>query len=145
MESGIRIGVSTCLLGDNVRYDGGHKLDHFIRDVLGLLVEFVPVCPEFEAGFGIPREALRLVGDPASPRMITQKSGVDVTDRMKAWIDGRLRELGKLDLCGFIFKSNSPSSGMERVKVYDGRGNARKVGSGTFRRGIYGAFSSGSG
>lgn len=132
MKSGIRIGVSTCLLGEKVRYDGGHKLDRFVTDILGPLVEYVPVCPEYEAGFGIPREALRLVGDPAAPRMVTQKTGLDVTERMQAWIGPKLRDLEGLDLCGFIFKSRSPSSGMERVKVYDEKGNARKAGSGLF-------------
>lgn len=132
MKSGIRIGVSTCLLGEKVRYDGGHKLDHFIADTLGPLVEYVPVCPEYEAGFGIPREALRLVGDPAAPRLVTQKTGLDVTERMQAWIGPKLRDLEGLDLCGFIFKSRSPSSGIERVKVYDEKGNARKTGSGLF-------------
>ena len=132
MEGVIRIGVSTCLLGEKVRYDGGHKLDRFITDTLGPMVEFVPVCPEYEAGFGVPREAFRLVGDPASPRMVTQKTGIDVTERMRSWIAKKLRDLEGRDLCGFIFKSRSPSSGMERVKVYDEKGNSRKAGSGLF-------------
>ena len=70
----IRIGVSTCLMGDLVRYDGGHAHDRYVTDTVGQYVQFVPVCPEMEAGFGVPREPIRLVGDPASPRLMTVKS-----------------------------------------------------------------------
>jgi len=73
MESTIRLGISRCLLGEHVRYDGGHKLDHFLRDALGRYAEYIPVCPEVECGLGVPREAMRLVGDPASPRLRTIK------------------------------------------------------------------------
>ncbi len=132
MERKVRLGISTCLLGKNVRYDGGHKLDHFLADTLGRFVEYVPVCPEFEAGFGVPREAMRLVGDPSRPRLVTRQTREDLTTRMKRWTRGRLRELCGEDLDGFIFKSGSPSSGMERVKVYDEKGNSRKIGSGLF-------------
>ncbi len=132
MNGKIRVGISSCLLGEKVRYDGGHKLDHFLADTLGRFVEYVPVCPEFEAGLGVPREAMRLTGDPAEPRLVTQKTGKDLTDRMNRWIGGKLRELDKEDLRGFIFKSGSPSSGMERVKVYDEKGNSRKSGAGLF-------------
>ncbi len=134
MSGKIRVGISSCLLGEKVRYDGGHKLDHFLADTLGRFVEYVPVCPEFEAGFGVPREAMRLTGDPAAPRLVTQKTGKDLTGVMNRWIGGRLRELEKAELRGFIFKSGSPSSGMERVKVYDEKGNSRKSGSGLFAR-----------
>jgi len=126
----IKVGISTCLLGERVRYDGGHKLDRFIRETLGRFFEFVPVCPEHEAGFGTPREAFRLVGDPAAPRLITQKSGIDHTERMLAWCRKRLDELEAQRLCGFIFKAKSPSSGMERVKVYGEKGMPAKVGVG---------------
>ena len=85
--STIKLGVSACLLGQPVRYDGQHKLDPFLRDTLGAYVEYVPVCPEFEAGFGVPREAMRLEGDPASPRLVTVQTRVDHTDRMNAWMD----------------------------------------------------------
>jgi uncharacterized protein YbgA (DUF1722 family)/uncharacterized protein YbbK (DUF523 family) len=115
----IKIGISSCLLGHNVRYDGGHKLDRFLRDTLGEFVEYVPVCPESECGLGIPREAMRLEGDPENPRLITNKSRKDITGKMKQWSIKRVKELEKEELCGFIFKSRSPSSGMERVKVYN--------------------------
>ncbi len=134
MEGKIRLGISSCLLGNPVRYDGGHKLDRFIRDILGRFVEYVPVCPEFEAGFGVPREAMRLAGDPSMPRLVTQKTKIDHTQRMRRWISARLLELEAEDLDGFIFKSGSPSSGMERVKVYDENGNSRRSGTGLFAK-----------
>ena len=134
MNNKIRLGISTCLLGENVRFDGGHKLDHFLTDTLGQYVEYVPVCPEVECGFGIPRESLRLVGEPENPRLVTTRTHVDHTDRMHQWARRRVQELGKEDLCGYIFKSGSPSSGMERVKVYDRNGVPAKVGVGIFAR-----------
>lgn len=134
-ESGkIRLGISACLLGQPVRYDGGHKLDRFIVDTLGKYVEFVPVCPEVECGLPVPREAMRLVGDPHNPRLVTVRSGIDHTERMLAWARRRVVELEKEELCGFIFKSDSPSSGMERVKVYTPQGMPSKTGVGMFAR-----------
>jgi uncharacterized protein YbgA (DUF1722 family)/uncharacterized protein YbbK (DUF523 family) len=130
----IPIGISTCLLGENVRYNGGHALDRFLRDTLGKYVLYVPVCPEVECGFGIPRETFRLVGDPKEPRLVTSHTGVDHTERMEAWARKRVEELENDGLCGFIFKSDSPSSGMERVKVYDEKGVPRKIGAGVFAR-----------
>lgn len=130
----IKIGVSACLLGQKVRYDGGHKLDRFIANTLGQYCAFVPVCPEVECGLGVPREAMRLVGDPANPRLLTIKTGIDHTERMTHWAEKRLRALEAENLCGFIFKSKSPSSGMERVKVYNAGGQAVKTGAGIFAR-----------
>jgi len=134
MESRIRVGVSSCLLGNNVRFDGGHKLDRFLSDTLGQFVEYVPVCPEVECGFPVPREALRLVGDAANPRLVTSRTNVDHTERMVSWARKRVAELEGENLCGFIFKSNSPSSGMERVRVYDSNGVPSKTGVGVFAR-----------
>jgi uncharacterized protein YbgA (DUF1722 family)/uncharacterized protein YbbK (DUF523 family) len=134
MEERIKLGISACLLGQEVRYDGGHKLDRFLKDTLGQYVDYVPVCPEVECGFGIPREALRLVGDPESPRLVTSRTRQDYTERMKEWAGNRTKELEKEDLCGFIFKSRSPSSGMERVKVYNEKGMPRQTGVGMFAR-----------
>lgn len=130
----IRLGVSRCLLGDPVRWDGGHKHDHFLTDVLGPYVEYVPVCPEVEAGFGIPREPFRLIGDWGAPRLVTNRTGVDHTDRMQTWAAQRLEELAGEALMGFVFKKDSPSSGMERVKVYDRNGVPMKRGVGIFAR-----------
>jgi uncharacterized protein YbgA (DUF1722 family)/uncharacterized protein YbbK (DUF523 family) len=130
----IRLGISACLLGENVRYDGGHALDLFLRDTLGKYIQYVPVCPEVECGFGVPRETLRLTGDPKRPLLVTGRTGIDHTDRMEAWAATRVAALEREDLSGFIFKSGSPSSGMERVKVYDDRGVPRKIGVGIFAR-----------
>ncbi len=130
----IRLGISACLLGETVRYDGGHALDSFLRDTLGAYIQYVPVCPEVECGFGVPRETLRLAGDPKRPRLVTGRTGIDHTARMEGWAGKRVAELEQEELCGFIFKSGSPSSGMERVKVYDDRGVPRKNGVGLFAR-----------
>ena len=128
----IRLGISSCLLGENVRYDGGHKLDRFIKDTLGQYVEYVAVCPEVECGLGIPRESMRLEGGPEVPRLVTTRSKIDLTLRMMRWAQKRVVDLEKEDLCGFIFKSDSPSSGMERVKIYDENKMPVKKGVGIF-------------
>jgi uncharacterized protein YbgA (DUF1722 family)/uncharacterized protein YbbK (DUF523 family) len=130
----IKLGVSSCLLGENVRYDGGHKLDRFLQDTLGEYVEYVPVCPEAECGLGVPREAMHLEGDPASPRLITTRTRQDMTRRVMTWAHKRVAQLEKEALCGFIFKSDSPSSGMERIKVYSEKGMPVKKGVGIFAR-----------
>jgi uncharacterized protein YbgA (DUF1722 family)/uncharacterized protein YbbK (DUF523 family) len=130
----IRLGISTCLLGENVRYDGGHKLDRFLTDTLGQYVEYVPVCPEVECGLPIPRESMHLEGDHESPRLVTLRTRQDMTERMVSWAKSRVVELEKEGLCGFIFKSDSPSSGMERVRVYNEKGMPVKKGVGMFAR-----------
>ena len=131
----MRVGISSCLLGNPVRYDGGHKLDRWLRDTLGAFVEWVPVCPEVEYGLPIPRETLRLVGDPSEPRLVTARGGVDHTAGMKGWAARRLDGLAGEDLCGFVFKSRSPSSGMRQVKVYpEGGGAPAAAGAGIFAR-----------
>ena len=129
-----RLGISTCLLGEKVRYDGAGKRDPFLTDTFGQFVDWVPVCPEVECGLPVPREAMHLEGDPESPRLVTIRTHVDHTGRMKRWARRRLRELDAEDLSGFVFKSRSPSSGMERVKVYDGGGAPRNVGVGLWAR-----------
>jgi uncharacterized protein YbgA (DUF1722 family)/uncharacterized protein YbbK (DUF523 family) len=130
----IKLGISACLLGENVRYDGGHKLDRSLTDTLGQYVEYVPVCPEVECGLGVPRESMRLEGDPESPRLVTTRTKRDMTDHMVRWAKKRVVELEKDDLYGFIFKSNSPSSGMERIRVYNEKGRSVKKGVGIFAR-----------
>ena len=130
----ITLGVSTCLLGHPVRYDGGHKLNRYVRDTLGHYFDYVPVCPEVECGMPVPRESLHLEGDPDSPRLITRKSRLDYTEQMHEWGRAKLEELAEADLCGYIFKSRSPSSGMERIKVYDERGNPHNSGVGIWAR-----------
>jgi uncharacterized protein YbgA (DUF1722 family)/uncharacterized protein YbbK (DUF523 family) len=127
----IKVGVSSCLLGEKVRYDGGHKHDHYITDTLGRYFTFVPVCPEVGCGLPVPREAMRLEGDTASPRLVTIKTHKDLTDQMMDYCRRTAVELEREDLCGFIFKKNSPSSGLFRVKVYN-KGAPAKTGRGLF-------------
>ncbi len=128
----IRIGVSSCLLGEQVRFDGGHKHSRYITDVLGDYMEFVGVCPEVECGLSVPRESMRLMGDPDRPRLIGPKSGTDYTEQMQTWAADRVAKLADEDLHGFIFKAKSPSSGAFRVKVYNEHGMATNSGRGLF-------------
>lgn len=134
MESAIKLGISFCLLGNHVRYDGGSSWDRFLTDTLGRYVQYVSVCPEVECGLGVPRDFMRQVGDVNSPRLVTTRTGKDFTDKMISWAHKRVVELEQEDLCGFIFKKNSPSSGMERVKVYNEKGVPVKKGIGIFAR-----------
>ncbi|MHC5012029.1 MAG: YbgA family protein [Planctomycetota bacterium] len=137
--SEIRLGVSACLLGQPVRVDGGHKRNRFLVEELGPYVTWVPVCPEVEIGLGTPRPALRLVRgevDPnrpsgrAPPRLVGSKNGDDVTARMETWGEKRLPELASAGLHGFVFKKDSPTCGLFRVRVYDENGAPSKDGRG---------------
>jgi uncharacterized protein YbgA (DUF1722 family)/uncharacterized protein YbbK (DUF523 family) len=131
----IKIGVSSCLLGERVRFDGGHKRSDFLVDTLGGFVEFVPVCPEMEIGLGVPRETLRLVHDGNASheaRLVTNKSGIDLTEKMKVYAERRVIALGREDLCGYVLKKDSPSCGMERVRVYGTSGMPTRDGTGLF-------------
>ena len=130
----LRLGISRCLLGDEVRFDGGHKRDNFLTDVFGRYVEWVPVCPEVEAGLGTPREAMRLVGDPQNPRLVTIKSGTDHTRALETMTTNRLAGLKNLDLSGYVFKKGSPSCGIERVRTYNKHGMLSRNGVGLFAR-----------
>ena len=107
----IRLGVSSCLLGNEVRYDGGHKLDRYLVDTLGQFVEWVPICPEVEIGLPVPRETLRLIGDPDDPILIAPKSGTEYTRKMREWASKRLDELAEIGLHGFVFKKDRPAPG----------------------------------
>ncbi len=133
----IKVGVSSCLLGEKVRYDGGHKLDRYITEILGQFFEYVPVCPEVEYGLPVPRETLRLAGDPASPRLVTSRTGVDHTEGMQRWAETKLNDLTRENLAGFIFKSRSPSSGLKGVKVYTTQGYAEPERNGHLRRSLH--------
>ncbi|MBZ0157340.1 MAG: DUF523 and DUF1722 domain-containing protein [Alphaproteobacteria bacterium] len=128
MDEKIRLGISACLLGEKVRYDAGHKLDRYLRDTIGRYVEWVPVCPEVEYGLPVPREPLHLVGDPAAPRLVTLSTGIDHTEGMREWAQRKLEFLEGMELCGFVFKSKSPSSGMRGVKVCSPSGVRRGAG-----------------
>src|SRR5512143_3651632 len=110
----IRIGVSSCLLGTRVRYDGGHKRDDFVAGLLARFVTFVPVCPEVEVGMGTPRPSIRLVRIGGEVRLVEPRAGADHTRAMRAWAGRRLAELEREELSGFILKKDSPSCGMER-------------------------------
>jgi uncharacterized protein YbgA (DUF1722 family)/uncharacterized protein YbbK (DUF523 family) len=130
----LRLGISRCLLGDEVRFDGGHKRDHFLTDIFGRHVEWVPVCPEVEAGLGTPREAMRLIGDPRRPRLVTIRSGIDHTGALETMTERRVEELRALDLSGYVFKKDSPSCGVERVRLYNEHGMPSRNGVGIFAR-----------
>lgn len=139
MSGTIKIGVSSCLLGEKVRYDGGHKHDRYITDTLGRFFTFVSVCPEVGCGMPIPRESMRLEGDPAAPRLMTNRTRIDKTDQMLAYCQKKIGELADEGLSGFIFKKDSPSSGLFRVKVYRD-GMPTKNGRGLFAAAVADSF-----
>jgi uncharacterized protein YbgA (DUF1722 family)/uncharacterized protein YbbK (DUF523 family) len=136
----IRIGISACLLGDAVRFDGGHKRDPFLTDTLGAFVEWVPVCPEVESGFGTPRESMRLVRGEDGVRLLTVRTAIDLTDRMAAFTRRRVAQLEGEALSGYVLKKDSPSCGMARVKIYGTRGVPEKTGRGLFAAGLLERF-----
>ncbi len=117
-----RVGISACLLGRAVRYDRGHARDKFLVDDLGRWVEWVEVCPEVEVGMGIPRPTIRLVEKDDDTRLVAPDTGEDFTERMRGWSAGRVDALRGERLDGFVLKSNSPSCGLERIKVYSQKG-----------------------
>ena len=140
VDARLRIGASACLLGDEVRYDAGHKRDAFLTQVLGPLVEWVKVCPEVEAGLGTPRESMRLVDEGGRLRLLTVKTSVEHTQVMTAYAARRVVALDEEDLCGYVLKKDSPSCGMTRVKVYGGKGPAAKTGVGVFAGALLARF-----
>jgi len=130
----VRFGISACLLGRKVRYDARHKRDRFLVETLGKYVDYVPVCPEVECGMSVPREAMRLEGEPGSPRLMTRETRRDLTPGMMAWIKRRVRDLEKENLSGFIFKSRSPSCGTAMVPIFGRGGRIVGAGAGLFSR-----------
>jgi uncharacterized protein YbgA (DUF1722 family)/uncharacterized protein YbbK (DUF523 family) len=132
----IRVGVSACLLGSEVRFDGGHKRDDFLTDTLGQFVEFVPVCPEVELGLGVPRESVRLVREADGLGMVGNETGKDITEDMRAFAERRTRALGAERLSGYVLKKDSPSCGMERVRVYAKSGMPSRDGVGLFAQAL---------
>src|SRR6058998_1654329 len=128
----LRLGISACLLGHEVRYDGGHKRDPFLAETLGGFVEWVPVCPEVELGLGVPREPIRLVGRVTAPRLVAAESGRDLTEAMLGFARARVADLAARDLSGFVVKASSPSCGMERVPVHRTAGRPVDRGRGLF-------------
>ncbi len=132
MNGKIKIGVSACLLGHEVRYNGGHKHDPYLSQTLGRFLDFVPVCAESECGLTTPREAMRLEGEVAAPTLITIRTNRDLTEQMNRWTGPRLEQLSCENLCGFIFKKKSPSCGLYRVKIYNDKGSPIPKGRGLF-------------
>lgn len=130
----IAVGISRCLLGEEVRFDGGHKRDGYITGTLGAVFRFVPVCPEVEAGFGIPRESMRLEGDPDAPLVISHRTRRDLTQPLADVSANIVARLAEADLHGFILKRNSPSCGLERVPVHGDSGMPSRKGAGLFAR-----------
>jgi uncharacterized protein YbgA (DUF1722 family)/uncharacterized protein YbbK (DUF523 family) len=141
-----RIGISWCLLGEEVRYDGGHKRDPFLVETFGRFVQWVPVCPEVEVGMGTPREAIHLVASPDGVpsgehrvRLLGVRSERDWTRDMDRWRRKRVRELADADLSGYVLKKDSPSCGLERVRVHADAGVTR-TGRGLFAQSLVDAF-----
>ncbi len=121
-SSAPRVGVSSCLLGQEVRWNGGHKRDHLVTDGLGRHLELIPVCPEVELGLGAPREPVSLYEKGGSVRMLGNRTGIDLTGRMKAFARRRADELAAKELSGYVFKKDSPSCGLKGVRLHTDRG-----------------------
>ncbi len=136
----IRIGISACLLGHEVRFDAGHKRDAFLTETFGRFVEWVPVCPEVECGLGTPRESMRLVRGDDGVRLLTVKSCVDLTAQMERLSASRVAALAGEDLSGYVLKKDSPTCGLERVKIYDRHGTPARGGRGLFAAALVDAF-----
>ncbi len=135
-----RLGVSACLLGQSVRFDGGHKRDAFLLESFGRHVEWVPVCPELELGLGVPRETLRLRRRGQALELIAPKSGHDHTAAMQAYAQRRVEELVSLGLSGYVLKKDSPSCGLQRVRVYPAQGAPERNGVGVFAQALLTRF-----
>lgn len=128
----IRVGISSCLLGETVRFDGGHKRDPFLTGTFGRFLEWVPVCPEMECGLGAPREPRHLVRVGEDVRLVTVKTGRDLTAQLDTYATRRVAQLASEDLCGYVLEEDSPSCGIERVRIYDERGVPARTGRGRF-------------
>lgn len=140
-DSTIRIGISSCLLGEEVRFDGSHKRDRYLSDTLGEYFTWVPVCPEVELGLGTPRETIQLrQADDGSTRLITTSTQVDLTLAMQRYATRRAEALAEQPLSGYILKRSSPSCGMERVKIYSGQAAPRRTGRGVFAAALMDRF-----
>lgn len=141
IDVALRIGISACLVGQEVRYDGGHKLDPLLIEIFGPRVEWIPVCPEVEVGMGTPREAVRLERDASGVRMVTVDTRVDYTSAMSRWAPQRIAALSRAGLDGFVLKSDSPSCGRQGVKVFDA-GIPSRTGIGLFAAALVASFPS---
>lgn len=128
------VGISSCLIGEEVRFDGGHKRNRFVTDVLGDYVTWVKSCPEVGAGMGIPRESIRLVRTENGIRLVGNRSEGDYTDDITAYSERRVEQLSPMRLRGYILKKDSPSCGMARVRLYDSNSVPSRDGVGVFAR-----------
>ncbi len=138
----IKLGISSCLLGINVRYDGGNKLDHYLKDTLGQVVEWVPVCPEVEAGLPVPREPMQLVADGLGVRLIATETGKDCTNVLAFWAQGKLRQLEREGIRGYVFKARSPSCGVHDAEFFSISGESIGVRAGLFAEAVMSRFPS---
>jgi uncharacterized protein YbbK (DUF523 family) len=140
MIAKLKIAISSCLLGNNVRYDGGHKLDRYLRDTLGRFVEWVPVCPEAEAGLTVPREPMRLVTDNNRMRLITIATKQDRTDAVVRWIENKLHCLKQEHIRGFILKARSPSCGIHDAELFSAKDATIGASAGLFAKAVMDRF-----
>ena len=132
MSQPIKIGISACLLGDSVRYDGGHRLDPYLKETLGRSVEWIPFCPEVECGLGVPREPMHLVDDGRLIRLVTIDTACDHTGLFLRWLEKKLAELESTGIRGFVLKARSPSCGVRDVSIVDPSGCEIRKGAGLF-------------
>ncbi len=138
----IKLGISACLLGENVRYDGGNKLDRYLMDTFGHIVEWVPFCPEVEAGLCVPREPMQLVDEARGTRLITIETRQDRTDVLACWAEKKLKQLEQEEIRGFVFKARSPSCGVRDAPRYSAAGEIVGAGAGLFVIAVAACFSS---
>jgi uncharacterized protein YbgA (DUF1722 family)/uncharacterized protein YbbK (DUF523 family) len=136
----LRLGVSACLLGRPVRFDGGHTRDSFLTQALEPFVEWAPVCPEEESGLGTPREAMRLVDQGSTARLVGRRSQRDLTDTLTDCAATRVPQLAALNLDGFVLKKDSPSCGLMRVEVDSKHGVPARTGRGVFAEALCAAL-----
>src|SRR5574341_910734 len=136
MANKIKLGISSCLLGNNVRFDGGNRFDQHLMDTFGPFVEWVPICPEVEAGLTVPREPMQLVVDGGKTRLITIETGKDLTDVLMRWAEGKAKHLEREGVRGFIFKARSPSCGVHDTELFSSSGEPIGVGAGLFAEAV---------
>lgn len=138
----IKIGISSCLLGHNVRYDGGNRLDQFPMNMFGPIVEWVPICPETEGGLPVPREPMQLIDDGRRIRLLTIDTKIDLTDTLTGWIEGKLMQLERMHISGFVFKARSPSCGVRDTVFFSASGAFLGTRPGLFAEAVKGRFPS---
>ena len=132
MSNVIKVGISSCVLGENVRFDSGHKISKFVTKELAPFFEFVPVCPDGGMGMPVPRPTIRLMSDQERIALVeTKDASIDHTDKMMDYSKSKVAELSSTELCGYIVCAKSPTCGMERVKVYK-KGGAENIGVGLY-------------